>query len=560
MDMIFIGGMPRSGTTLMRVMLDAHPHVRCGEETRIIPRILSLRSHMEASPLEKRRLDAAGVTSEVLDSAVRAFLLEVIAKHGEAAPRLCNKDPFTLKSALYLSRQFPRAKFLLMVRDGRAVVHSIISRRVTIMGFDLGSYRKCLQKWNAAMETMHAQCLKVGPARCLHVYYEQLVLHPREWMSKILSFLDLPWNDTVLHHEDFIGNQISLSSREKSTDQVMKPVNVEALSRWVGHLPDDVTAHMDTLAPMLATLGYDPRANPPHYGQPDAQVARNTRHLRQHADFWRRRVDDLFDKLGGRPVEYWVKQEEEEEEAARDTGTVKQEEQEEARETGTVKQEEEGAARDTDTDMTGNTGQTFCQQQVTTPHWACHYTRPTWHRKRHHTTLGLPLHMAHVPQKASPHHTGLATTWPTCHRKRHHTTLGLHYTWPTCHRKRHHTTLGLPLHMAHVAQKASPHHTVLATTYHRKRHYSTRGLPLYGPRGTESVTTPHWACHYTRPTWHRKRHHATLGLPLHTAHVPQKASSHHTGLATTHGPRGTESVTKPPEHHSTSSGGEEHSG
>ncbi len=31
---IFIGGVPRSGTTLMRAMLDAHPEVRCGEETR----------------------------------------------------------------------------------------------------------------------------------------------------------------------------------------------------------------------------------------------------------------------------------------------------------------------------------------------------------------------------------------------------------------------------------------------------------------------------------------------------------------------------------------------
>lgn len=38
MPLIFVGGMPRSGTTLIRVLLDAHPDVRCGEETRIIPR------------------------------------------------------------------------------------------------------------------------------------------------------------------------------------------------------------------------------------------------------------------------------------------------------------------------------------------------------------------------------------------------------------------------------------------------------------------------------------------------------------------------------------------
>ena len=39
---IFIGGHPRSGTTLVRAMLDAHQKIRCGEETRIIPRILKV--------------------------------------------------------------------------------------------------------------------------------------------------------------------------------------------------------------------------------------------------------------------------------------------------------------------------------------------------------------------------------------------------------------------------------------------------------------------------------------------------------------------------------------
>ena len=54
----------------------------------------------------------------------------MIAKHGEPAPRLCNKDPFALKSMVELTNMFPNAKFLLMVRDGRAVVHSIMSRKV----------------------------------------------------------------------------------------------------------------------------------------------------------------------------------------------------------------------------------------------------------------------------------------------------------------------------------------------------------------------------------------------------------------------------------------------
>ena len=122
--------MPRSGTTLLRVLLDAHPSIRCGEETRIIPRILGFRQQWIKQPFEARRLQEAGITTEVLNSAISAFILEVVAKHGPPAPRLCNKDPFTLRSAVYLKQLFPNSKFIFMIRDGRAVVHSIISRKV----------------------------------------------------------------------------------------------------------------------------------------------------------------------------------------------------------------------------------------------------------------------------------------------------------------------------------------------------------------------------------------------------------------------------------------------
>lgn len=65
MPLIFIGGVPRSGTTLMRAMLDAHPDVRCGQETRIIPRILQMRQHWIRSQKESLRLEEAGVNAEV---------------------------------------------------------------------------------------------------------------------------------------------------------------------------------------------------------------------------------------------------------------------------------------------------------------------------------------------------------------------------------------------------------------------------------------------------------------------------------------------------------------
>ncbi|KAK0425726.1 hypothetical protein QR680_009346 [Steinernema hermaphroditum] len=284
--LIFIGGVPRSGTTLMRAMLDAHPAVRCGEETRVIPRMLALRSQWKKSEKEWKRLIEAGITDRVLNAAISSFLIEIISGHGPPAERLCNKDPFTMKSAIYLSELFPNSKFILMLRDGRASVHSIITRKVTITGFDLNDPRQCLTKWNQAISIMHDQCLEVGPTRCLMVHYEELVLHPESQMRRLLKFLDIKWDDKVLHHEDLVGKDIRLSKTERSTDQVVKPVNLDALSKWVNFYSADILKDMADIAPMLETLGYDASANPPNYGKPDEAVVRKTQDIHQNGEKW----------------------------------------------------------------------------------------------------------------------------------------------------------------------------------------------------------------------------------------------------------------------------------
>lgn len=285
--LIFVGGVPRSGTTLMRAMLDAHPDVRCGEETRIIPRIIYMRNQWANSKKEYERLQNAGMTDEVIDSAVSSFVLNVIVKHGKKAKHLCNKDPLVLRYSAYMNKVFPKSKYILMIRDGRSTVHSIISRKVTITGFNLGSYKDCLMRWNSIIESMYAQCIDVGPETCMPVYYEQLVLHPERNMRAILKFLNIPFNEAVLHHEEYIGKEISLSKVERSSDQVIKPVNLEALSKWVGQIPGDVLSQMDQIAPMLRKLGYDPFANPPNYGEADKEIMENTHHINNNKEYWK---------------------------------------------------------------------------------------------------------------------------------------------------------------------------------------------------------------------------------------------------------------------------------
>ena len=97
-----------------------------------------------------------------------------------------------------------------------------IDNCVLISGFDLKSYRQSLTKWNSAISAMNDQCEELGPNYCLKVYYEQLILHPRTWLTKILKFLELDWTEDVMHHEKQINKPhgISLSKVERSSDQV----------------------------------------------------------------------------------------------------------------------------------------------------------------------------------------------------------------------------------------------------------------------------------------------------------------------------------------------------
>lgn len=78
--MLQIGGVPRSGTTLARAMLDAHPDIRCGEETRVIPRILGMHGKTISSQVEMSRLNEAHINEELLRDALASYILTIIGR------------------------------------------------------------------------------------------------------------------------------------------------------------------------------------------------------------------------------------------------------------------------------------------------------------------------------------------------------------------------------------------------------------------------------------------------------------------------------------------------
>ena len=207
----FVGGVPRSGTTLLRAMLDAHPDIRCGEETRVIPRMISMRNKWTKSEKEHKRLLEAGLNDTVLDKATREFISSIIASNGPDASFLCNKDPLVLSYMPDVVRIYPKAKFVLMIRDGRAVAYSIVSHNVTISGVDSRNYVSAALFWNKVVMRMTTDCRYLGPSRCMQVHYEELVAEPQQWMEAILQFLNIPWHDNVLKHHKFINSEVSIS-------------------------------------------------------------------------------------------------------------------------------------------------------------------------------------------------------------------------------------------------------------------------------------------------------------------------------------------------------------
>lgn len=259
--------------------MDSLPSIHCGDETKLIPIYIS------ALNIRNDGNYWNGLTKEAFDAGMKAFIYEILERHGNYSPILCAKDPTITKSTTYLSEIFPTSKFILMIRDARAIIPSIVFRGVSLGGFSR-DMRENFIIWNSMMENMYSQCIIVGRERCLPVYYEQLVLHPEKEMRNIFKFLNIEWNDAVLHHEDYFHKKIQLSDQAKSADQVIKPVNLEGLYDWVGKIPKELLEELDSIAPMLKKLGYDTKLEKPDYGKPDQKILDNTFNIKANPEKW----------------------------------------------------------------------------------------------------------------------------------------------------------------------------------------------------------------------------------------------------------------------------------
>jgi hypothetical protein len=256
---IFVGGAGRSGTTLMRVILDSHPNIACGPELKVIPRICQLWHEFQTafSPaLREYSLEAGDI-----NGAFAQLILSLLDKYRQhtGKPRLAEKSPNNVFFFEHLHYLFPESPLIHIIRDGRDVVCSLLEMdwRNPKTGERLEytqNARKAAEYWAKAVRAGQIARQKASlAARYQEVRYEQLVAQPEATLQKVFAFVEEPWDPAVLRFHEQRRNLAG----ESSAAQVSTELYQSAVGRWQRDLkPEDKQAVKDAAGDLLLVLGY----------------------------------------------------------------------------------------------------------------------------------------------------------------------------------------------------------------------------------------------------------------------------------------------------------------
>ena len=195
---LFVGGAPRSGTTLLQHVLDSHPLVFGGPEFDCIPGIIHIWRQIVAA-WDRGRIRVFGARPQIdaaFASLIEALLLPAADAHQVRV--LSEKTPFNVLVFSDLLELFPGCRVLHLVRDPRAVVSSMLQVGVRCLARGEPAPGFVLDLESALCFTR--ECLDAGfqacaqfPERALTLIYERFVSHPREAVEQLCSFLQLPF-------------------------------------------------------------------------------------------------------------------------------------------------------------------------------------------------------------------------------------------------------------------------------------------------------------------------------------------------------------------------------
>lgn len=260
----FVVGSPRSGTTLVRRLLCAHPRLYIPGETGFLPflrvdarRALSRRelAHVlrRIGSLNRHWIHPPDAVAAGTDPRLREVLETLYGDRARSygAARWGDKTPGYVRYLPDLDRIFPDAQVLHVLRDGRDVALS--ARAEWGANHWYMDLHYLLRQWAINVRAGRRDGARLGPARYLEVRYEELVTRPRQTMERILRFL----GEAPDHAVDEAIASPSAVPGKRFHRGVHRPVSDASAGRWRRELTAREAKLADSLVgDLLRELGY----------------------------------------------------------------------------------------------------------------------------------------------------------------------------------------------------------------------------------------------------------------------------------------------------------------
>ena len=248
---VFIVGFPRSGTTLLEQMLDAHPGLQSMDENPFFNRLADrLKSHGEGI-MDRLEL----LQQRDCDELRKLYLIMV----SEKIPRrwdaqLIDKNPLNMLWLPLIYRLFPRAKFILAVRHPCDVILSCYMQnfRSSILGAACANLPRLASAYVSAMDYW-LQNVSIFQPDVLVSRYEDLVEDFSGHTARIAQFLELDDSTPMLRFHQHARDKGYIAT--PSYDQVIEPVNRKGMNRWTRY-QQEFEQVLPTLERMLRHWGY----------------------------------------------------------------------------------------------------------------------------------------------------------------------------------------------------------------------------------------------------------------------------------------------------------------
>ncbi|HWW02075.1 MAG TPA: sulfotransferase [Candidatus Acidoferrum sp.] len=249
-------GHPRSGTTLLEQVLDAHPGIVATAETSILMEeaYSSLsRGFPEDAPI-LRILEAASINTLQQARADYFRFTESFSGRAIGHKLLIDKSPGMDADIPVVARIFPEAALLVAIRDPRDVCLSCFMLplppgRMSALCLSLEG---TAAQYASLMGFSRAIRSRL-PSPQMEVRYEDVVGDLEGVSRRVLGFLGLEWNPSVLRFDDHAKTKLLRCAIDEA---VAKPIFKSSVGRW-RHYQKYLEPCLEQLEPFIKAFGYD---------------------------------------------------------------------------------------------------------------------------------------------------------------------------------------------------------------------------------------------------------------------------------------------------------------